>query len=112
MDTRSTFSTMVTPSKVRRCGDWMSRLLAIGVLLLVVSAAPNAHAQADLVTTRALSMGEARRAISTGADAVIYNPAGLALVRGYAIEAMYAIGIEDLGHRVHVSIADSITSRV
>jgi hypothetical protein len=84
--------------------------IALGLVLLAVAGA--AHAQADFVGVRALGMGEARRAIATGAEGVLLNPSGMSLIRGYTIEAIYGFRVEDLGHTAHVSIVDSITSRV
>jgi hypothetical protein len=52
------------------------------------------------------------RATPTGGEAVLLNPAGMSLIRQYAIEADYGINIEQLGHHVHVSLVDSVTSRV
>ncbi len=65
-----------------------------------------------MVGTRALGMGEALRANAAGAAAVLLNPAGMSLSRGYVIEASYGLRIEDLGHHAFVAIVDSVTSRV
>jgi hypothetical protein len=79
--------------------------------LCALGAAP-ARAQDGFVGVRALGMGEARRAIATGAEGILYNPAGMSLTKGYSIEAIYGFSVEDLGHHVNVSVVDSITSRV
>jgi hypothetical protein len=91
----------------------MPRLRSAGfaLLLLLASAAP-AAAQYDFVNARALGMGEALRGAATGAAGPLLNPAGMSLIRQYSIEADYGLRIEDLGHHVHVSIVDSITTRV
>jgi hypothetical protein len=70
------------------------------------------HAQADFVGTRAMGMGEALRANAAGAAGPVLNPAGMSLSKGYVIEASYGFRIEDLGHQVFVSVADSVTARV
>lgn len=85
-------------------------------LAVVVSAllagAGEARAQYDFVGVRALGEGEAVRASASGAESVLTNPAAMSLARQYVIEANYAINIEQLGHHAHVSITDSVTSRV
>jgi hypothetical protein len=80
--------------------------------LLLSTAATTARAQEDFVGVRAMGMGEAQRATATGAEAIMLNPAGMSLVKQYVIEAMYGIKIEDVGNNVHVSIADSVSSKV
>jgi hypothetical protein len=84
----------------------------IPVAALIVALSSTAYAQADMVGVRSLGMGEAVRATATGAEAPIFNPAGMSLVKQYVIEGMYGFSVEDLGHHVHVSVVDSITSRV
>jgi hypothetical protein len=71
-----------------------------------------ARAQADLPGARALGMGEAMRAIATGAEGPLLNPAGMSLVRQYVVEGMYGFRVEDLGHHAFVAVVDSVTSRV
>lgn len=87
-------------------------LFAAAALLVCLSGARRANAQADYVGTRALGMGEALRANAAGAAGPLLNPAGMSLSRGYVIEAAYGFRIEDLGHHAFVSIVDSVTSRV
>jgi hypothetical protein len=84
----------------------------IAVAAVLCLSAATAYAQADLMTPRSLGMGEAARATATGADAPILNPAGMSLVKQYVIEGFYGFSVEDVGHRVHVSVVDSVTSRV
>src|SRR5678816_519036 len=88
----------------------MPRLLAFAVVSALLATA--AHAQEDLVGARALGMGEAVRAVATGAEAPLNNPAGMSLVKQYVIEGMYGFRVEDLGHHVNVSVVDSVTARV
>ncbi|MEO6950266.1 MAG: hypothetical protein ABI321_00530 [Polyangia bacterium] len=84
-------------------------LALVAVLCL---GAGRAEAQADYVGTRALGMGEALRANAAGASAILLNPSGMSLSRGYVVEAGYGIRVEDVGHHAFVAIVDSVTSRV
>lgn len=88
----------------------LTRLTALLVSLVAFGA--TARAQYDFVGVRAMGMGEAQRATATGASGPLLNPAGMSLIRQYAIEAMYGVKIESVGHNANVSIVDSITSRV
>jgi hypothetical protein len=90
----------------------MRRPVLIAALLSLMLSAATAQAQEDFPGVRALAMGEAGRAIATGAEGPILNPAGMSLVRQYVIEAMYGIKIERLGHNLNVSLVDSVTARV
>lgn len=87
-------------------------LIALVSLALLAGAAGIARAQADLPGARALGMGEAMRATATGAEAPLLNPAGMSLIKGYSIEAMYGFRVESLGHNLNVSVVDSITSKL
>src|SRR6185436_12225169 len=86
----------------------MRRIAVVAALCL---SAATAHAQQDLMTPRAIGMGEAARATATGADAPILNPAGMSLVKQYVIEGFYGFSVEDVGHHVHVSVVDSTTTK-
>lgn len=88
-----------------------SRLALLSFVSILVAASA-ARAQSDFPGVRALGMGEAQRAIATGAEAVLLNSAGMSLVRQYVVEGMYGVKIESVGHNANVSIVDSITSRV
>jgi hypothetical protein len=85
---------------------------AIAAFLIVLGASSLARAQYDFVGPRALGQGEAQRATATGASGPLLNPAGMSLIRQYSIEAAYGINIEQLGHHAHISVVDSVTSRV
>lgn len=85
-------------------------VLALGLLALVWP--KPALAVDDLVTPRALGMGGAMRANATGALGPLINPSGMAMVHQYAIEAFYGFDVQSIGNTVHVSLADSITSRL
>src|SRR5579872_6026413 len=82
------------------------------VVSLLCGAATTARAQNDLVGVRALGAGEAMRAIATGAEGPLLNPAGMSLIKQYVIEAQYGFTVEPLQHAVNVSVVDSVTSRV
>jgi len=82
------------------------------VFLSLVGATGVARAQSDFVGARALGMGEAQRAVATGASGPLLNPAGMSLLRQYVIEGIYSFNVEQLGHVAHVSVVDSVTSRV
>jgi hypothetical protein len=71
-----------------------------------------ARAQTDLVGARAMGMGEALRAMATGATGPLLNPAGMSLMKQYVIEAQYGIRAEDLNHHVFLGIVDSVTAKV
>ena len=59
-------------------------------LLLILSFASPAAAW-DFVGVRPLGMGGAHRAIVTGNDAIMRNPAGMSLFRRYSFEAQYLV---------------------
>lgn len=91
----------------------MRSLVVIAALVgTLLSTATSAWAQADFPGVRALGMGEAQRASATGSEALMLNPAGMSLVKQYAIEAMYGLKIETIGNNVDVAIVDSVTSKV
>lgn len=90
----------------------MRRVSTALILLALVGWPVVARAQQDMVGPRALGAGEAQRTTGTGATALFLNPAGMSLVRGYVIEGIYGFTVEDLGHRAHISVVDSITARV
>ncbi len=82
------------------------------VIVALLSIARSASAQTDFVGVRATGMGDAMRATATGASGPLLNPAAMSLNRGYTIEGQYGLRVEDLTHQVHLSIVDSVTSRV
>lgn len=79
-------------------------------IALALLLSPPALALEDMVSTRALSMGEALRAAGTGAAAAYLNPAGMPSVTQYVVEAEYQTRPNDSTHMVGVSIVDSLTS--
>jgi hypothetical protein len=81
---------------------------AVVVFVLALGADP-ARAQ-DFVGARALSLGESYRAIATGNDAIYFNPAGLPLLKRYALEAHYLMDLVDESHQGDVSVVDSKTN--
>src|SRR5262245_13208876 len=90
----------------------MLRPSSAALLVALFGASATARAQQDLVGARALGMGEAMRAIASGGQAPLLNPAAMSLTKQYVVEGMYGFRVEDRGHNVHVSVVDSITSRV
>jgi hypothetical protein len=82
------------------------------LLVALVGASRTARGQADVPGARAVGMGEAMRAVSSGAEAPLLNPAGMSLARQYVIEGMYGFRVESLGHQAHVSVVDSVTARL
>jgi hypothetical protein len=86
--------------------------VVVVVALSLLGAARPARAQSDFVGVRALGMGESQRATATGASGPLLNPAGMSLLRQYVIEGMYTFNVEQLGHIAHLSVVDSVTSRV
>jgi hypothetical protein len=57
-------------------------------------------------------MGEAMRAIASGSEGPLLNPAGMTLSRQYVLEGMYGFAAEGVGSLINVSVVDSLTSRV
>jgi hypothetical protein len=90
----------------------MPRLTKAVIVLALCGVGGAARAQSDFVGARAMGMGEAQRTDASGASAVLMNPAGMSLARRYVIEGIYGFRVEDLGHHAHVSVVDSVTSRV
>ncbi len=54
-------------------------------------------------------MGDSLRAAATGAEGVLLNPSGIAILRQYVVTGFYSLRLQSLGHAVHVSITDSLT---
>ncbi|MBM4282583.1 MAG: hypothetical protein FJ137_18130 [Deltaproteobacteria bacterium] len=86
------------------------RLLAVVALIVVALGGATAARAQDFVGARALALGESYRAIATGNDAIYYNPAGLPLLRRYALEGHYVMDLVDERHQGDVSVVDSKTS--
>lgn len=89
-----------------RPSSWILAALALLGLARAATAAE------DLVTPRAMAMGQSLRADATANLGPLLNPAGMTNDRAYAIEAMYGFDVRTLGSNVHLSIVDSLTSRV
>ena len=96
-----------SPGRVRAnvFSSWW--LLFVGLLSLCTAA----QAQ-DFIGTRALSLGEAYRAVATGNDAIYMNPAGIALIPRYSSELHYNFNLDKEDHQVDLSVVDSRTSKV
>jgi hypothetical protein len=91
----------------------MVKTLVAGALAgaLLLGAVP-AGADNDALSPRAMGVGESLRAAATGSLATRINPAGLALVRTYVLEAAYGYRPVDKSHIQAVSVCDSVTTRV
>lgn len=66
----------------------------------------------DFLGTRPLGMGGAHRAIVTGNDSIVLNPAGMSLFRRYSFEAQYLLTPDSDGngqeeHVFHASVIDN-----
>ena len=66
----------------------------------------------DFLGTRPLGMGGAHRAIVTGNDSIVLNPAGMSLFRRYSFEAQYLLSPDSDGngleeHVFHASVIDN-----
>jgi hypothetical protein len=83
---------------------------ALVILVLLVSYSVAAD---DFLGTRPLGMGGAHRAIVTGNDAIVLNPAGMSLFKRYSFEAQYLLATKfdsENGpdqHVFHVSVVDN-----
>ena len=92
-----------------------SVLAAAAVSLGMAGAGATATAQAagpDVLSPRAIAMGESLRAAASGALATILNPAGIVLTRSYVLEGAYGYRPEDHANIQSVSVCDSVTTRV
>ncbi|MCS6912882.1 MAG: hypothetical protein RMK29_05270 [Myxococcales bacterium] len=85
-------------------------LRAVAGLVAWVCAGP-VHALEPVQGLRSLAMGDSLRAAATGAEGVLLNPSGIALLRQYIVTGFYSFRIQHLGHALHVSVADSVTQR-
>jgi hypothetical protein len=90
----------------------MPRHVARWLLGLSVFATGFARADEDVLSPRAIGVGEALRAAATGSLATTLNPAGIVTNRSYVIEGSYGYRPDDKSHIQMVSICDSVTTRV
>lgn len=84
--------------------------VCLTMLCLLVLAVPRAEAT-EQNTPRSLGMGGALRAAATGASGIFLNPAGITMVRAYAVEAFYDFHVQKNGHYAHSSVVDSVASK-
>lgn len=87
--------------------------VALAALLLGASApalALNPPGAQDLFGTRSLSMGNAFRAVASSNEALIFNPAGVAVGRRYEIDGTYGFSPGDRLGLLNVSVVDSKSS--
>jgi hypothetical protein len=87
----------------------MRSFVVVVAFVAALCGAAGARAQ-DFVGARALALGESYRAIATGNDAIYYNPAGLPLLKRYALEGHYVMDLADESHQGDVSVVDSKTN--
>jgi long-subunit fatty acid transport protein len=83
----------------------------IPIILLFLAFCMPAAAD-DFLGTRPLGMGGAHRAIVTGNDSIVLNPAGMSLFRRYSFEAQYLLTPDYDGngqeeHIFHASVIDN-----
>src|SRR5262245_64225175 len=90
----------------------MRRFFAWMAFVSVAGSAVPGRAEPELVSPRALGMGESLRAAASGALAISQNPAGVALTRMYVIEGGYGYRPEDHSNIQAASICDSVTSKI
>ncbi len=88
-----------------------AQLLAIAALVCSTGTRPAAAIE-DVLTPRAIAMGDSLIADASGALGPLLNPAGMTLRRSYTIEAMYGFRVQDTGSMLTAAIIDSVTSKV
>ena len=69
-----------------------------------------ANAAEPMVGIRSLAMGDSMRAMATQSEAMLLNPAGLALSQQFQVTGFYSLRLPSLGHFLHASISDSVTN--
>ena len=82
-------------------------MMVVGLLVVI----PGTGRANELSTPRSVGMGGSLRAAATGASGIFLNPAGIALLRGYVVEAFYDFHIQKNGHVAHTSVVDSMASK-
>src|SRR5215831_14405916 len=90
----------------------MRRFFAWMAFMSIAGPAATVRAEPEVVSPRALGMGESLRAAASGGLATSLNPAGVALSRMYVLEGGYGYRPEDHSNIQAASICDSVTSRV
>lgn len=95
-----------TPSSASAASPELARfaLVLAGALATLLPAA-DASAQTWL-GARLTGFAQARRALARGSDALVINPAGLALSPVYTVELGYADDFRESDRRFHASITD------
>ncbi len=87
---------------------------SIAPLLLILTVASPAAAW-DFVGARPLGMGGAYRAIVTGNDAIMLNPAGMSMFKHYSFEAQYLVKPDWLtqgGEEEHIFNASVVDNQI
>ena len=88
-------------------------MLRRSIVLVLFLTASEATAW-DFIGTRPLGVGGAHRAIVTGNDAIMLNPAGMSLFRHYSFEAQYLVKPEytDGGDAEHAMVASVVDNQI
>lgn len=87
------------------------RWLGPGLCALLSLFTPDlAEANPGVSGTRNLSMGNATRGSSTGTDAALINPAGIAYSQQFEIEPIYQFNMQTRTHGFGVFVSDSLNS--
>lgn len=87
------------------------RGLCAALTFTLVMAPTAARAMDPIEGLRSLGLGSSLRGFAYGAEGLLLNPSGFAMVRQYAITALYTLRVQSLGHGIHVSVADSVTQQ-
>ncbi len=90
--------------RLRLCGFW-------GVILTFWGGISVADAAEPMVGVRSLAMGDSMRAVATQSEAMLLNPAGLAMTRQFQVTGFYSLRLPSMGHFLHAAISDSVTNR-
>ena len=87
------------------------RSLSSTLFALCFFCATRAYAQADFAGVRSVGMGGAQRALGGSNDALLVNPAAMALGQRYSTQLAFVTGVDGM-HRLMASTVDSKTGMV
>ena len=87
-------------------------LRPILLVLALVPSTARAGIDDEFAGDRSYAMGGAHRGVGTSNDTLVLNPAGMALVRRYAVELQYGYSPFDRLSHINTSVVDSKTSPV
>lgn len=88
--------------------------MCIFAMLVTLFVPQTSHADAfnEFLGARAVAMGGAHRGLGTSNETLILNPAGMATLRRYSIDALYGYGAGDHINHGNLSAVDSKSSLV